>query len=99
MTDRLQLNLRLDGRRDLLESIKEIAGAQGLSLNTYVIKLLEQAARNETPAPAAVTKNSQISDIEPIVVKMLDNKLDTILDNKLVAKLAAIEERLGKLSA
>ena len=49
MTDRCQLNLRLDGRRDLLESCKEVAAAQGLSLNAWVIKQLELGV-SDTPA-------------------------------------------------
>jgi predicted HicB family RNase H-like nuclease len=49
MTDRVQLNLRLDGRRDLLETIKEVAAAEGLSVNAWVLKTLEQAVSNPTP--------------------------------------------------
>jgi hypothetical protein len=92
MTDRCQLNLRLDGRRDLLDSIKEVAAAEGLSLNAWVIRTLEQAITNPTPksegtrpAPAAA------DDIELV--------LDSMLDKKLAAKLASFEERLGKLRA
>ena len=43
MTDRCQLNLRLDGRRDLLETIKDVAAAEGLSVNAWVVRTLEQA--------------------------------------------------------
>jgi predicted HicB family RNase H-like nuclease len=49
MADRVQLNLRLDGRRDLLETIKEVAAAEGLSVNAWVVKTLEQAASNPIP--------------------------------------------------
>ncbi len=103
MTDRVQLNLRLDGRRDLLETIKEVAAAEGLSVNAWVLRVLEQAtnspgydfiaapAKPETiPAPAPA-----ILDIEPMLDKVLDKKLDTLL----AAKFAGIEERLGKLKA
>ncbi|MEG4409001.1 hypothetical protein [Microcoleus sp. MON2_D5] len=99
MTDRVQLNLRLDGRRDLLETIKEVAAAEGLSVNAWVIKALEQAANS--PAPAPIAKSEQIpaapaiSDIEPVLDTLLDKKLDTLL----AAKFAGIEERLGKLRA
>jgi hypothetical protein len=104
MTDRVQLNLRLDGRRDLLETIKEVAAAEGLSVNAWVLRVLEQAtnspgydfitapiAKSETiPAPAPA-----IPDIEPVLDTMLDKKLDALL----AAKFAGIEERLGKLRA
>lgn len=99
MTDRCQLNLRLDGRRDLLDSIKEIAAAQGLSLNTYVIRVLEQAAQGKTQITAGELQNSKISDITPTSDVILDKTLDRLLDSKVAAKFAAIEERLGKLSA
>jgi hypothetical protein len=89
MTDRCQLNLRLDGRRDLLETIKEVAAAEGLSVNAWVIRTLEQAAANPTPKSEGTRPTP--ADIEPL--------LDTILDNKLAAKLASFEERLGKLRA
>ena len=92
MTDRCQLNLRLDGRRDLLDSIKEVAAAEGLSVNAWVIRTLEQAIANPTlksegthPAPAVA------DDIELVI--------DSMLDKKLATKLASFEERLGKLRA
>ncbi|MEG4495483.1 hypothetical protein [Microcoleus sp. D3_18_C4] len=75
MTDRVQLNLRLDGRRDLLKAIKEVATTEGLSVNAWVIKTLESAinpAPNSTPQPLAHTS---IPDIEALVDKMLDEKL------------------------
>lgn len=97
MTDRCQLNLRLDGKRDLLETIKDVAVAEGLSVNAWVVRTLEQAANQVVSAPTTQpqTQVSEISDIEPVLDKLLDSKLDTLL----AAKLAVIEERLGKLSA
>ena len=97
MTDRCQLNLRLDGRRDLLETIKDVAAAEGVSVNAWVIRTLEIAANQPIPAPIIQSQAqvSNISDIEPVLDDLLDTKLDTLL----AAKLAGIEERLGKLSA
>jgi hypothetical protein len=91
MTDRLQLNLRLDGRRDLLETIKEVAAAEGLSVNAWVVKTLEQAASKPTPKSEGIHPAPPVADIEPL--------LDTMLDEKLAAKLASFDERLGKLRA
>jgi hypothetical protein len=91
MTDRVQLNLRLDGRRDLLETIKEVAAAEGLSVNAWVLKTLEQAVSNPTPKFEGTYPAPLVADIEPL--------LDTMLDKKLAAKLASFEERLGKLRA
>ncbi|MDP8936095.1 MAG: hypothetical protein M3N42_18670 [Cyanobacteriota bacterium] len=95
MTDRVQLNLRLDGRRDLLEAIKEVAAAEGLSVNAWVVRTLEQAVTHLAPQSQPIAQTSTISDVE----LLLDNKLDIMLDTKLAAKLAGIEERLGKLRA
>ena len=91
MTDRVQLNLRLDGRRDLLETIKEVAAAEGLSVNAWVVKTLEQAASNPTPKSEGTRPAPSVADIETL--------LDTMVDKKLAAKLASFEERLGKLRA
>jgi len=92
MTDRCQLNLRLDGRRDLLETIKEVAAAEGLSLNAWVIRTLEQAITNPTP-------KSEGTRSAPAVADDIELALDNMLDKKLAAKLASLEERLGKLRA
>jgi len=91
MADRVQLNLRLNGRRDLLETIKEVAAAEGLSVNAWVVKTLEQAASNPTPKSEGTHPAPPVPDIEPW--------LDRMLDKKLAAKLASFEERLGKLRA
>ncbi len=87
----------MDGRRDLLETIKDVAAAEGLSVNAWVVRTLEQAANQAIAAPPVQpqTQVSEISDIEPVLDKVLAIKLDTLL----AAKLAGIEERLGKLSA
>jgi hypothetical protein len=84
MTDRCQLNLRLDGRRDLFETIQEVAAAEGLSLNAWIIQTLEQATVNPIPKFEGTRPTPAVTDIKPL--------LDTMLDNKLVAKLASFEE-------
>ncbi|MEG4985016.1 hypothetical protein QUB08_04440 [Microcoleus sp. BR0-C5] len=85
ITDRVQLNLRLDGKRELLETIKEVAPAEGLSVNTWVVRTLEQAANQAISAPPIQhqTQVSEISDIEPVLDKLLETKLDTLLPAKL----------------
>jgi hypothetical protein len=99
MADRVQLNLRLDGRRELLDTIKQAAAAEGLSVNAWVVKTLEAAASSPTTAPTAQTQEKTtaptIPDIEPVLDTLLDSKLDILL----AARFAAIEERLGKLRA
>ena len=92
MTDRCQLNLRLDGRRDLLETIKEVAAVEGLSVNAWVIRTLQQAIANPTPKPEGTRPAPAVADDIELV-------LDSMVDKKLAAKLASFEERLGKLRA
>ncbi|MEG3976163.1 hypothetical protein QT970_16290, partial [Microcoleus sp. herbarium8] len=91
---RLQLNLRLDGREDLLEAIKTSAETKGLSVNAWVVGLLESATGIK-PASAAPTGG----DLESTIAPLLDKLLDKLLAEKLAEKLASFEERLGKLSA
>jgi Uncharacterized protein encoded in hypervariable junctions of pilus gene clusters len=74
MTDRVQLNLRLDGRRDLLETIKEVAASEGLSVNAWVVKTLEQAASNPTPKSEGTHPALPITDIESLLDKLLENQ-------------------------
>lgn len=98
MSDRLQLNLRLDGRQELLDTIKAVAAAEGLSINAWVVRSLEVATglADSVPAQAkGANKDSVALDIEPVLDELLDKKLDGLV----AAKLAGIEERLGKLKA
>ncbi len=84
----------------MLETIKEVAAAEGLSVNAWVVKTLEQAANS--PASTLIAKPETIPvlapailDIEPVLDTLLDKKLDALL----ATKFATIEERLGKLKA
>jgi hypothetical protein len=98
MNNRLQLNLRLDGRQDLLETIKEIASAEGLSVNAWVIRALEAATGLTDSTVSSIgqgVKEPVALDIESMVDTLLDKKLDSLV----ATKLARIEERLGKLKA
>lgn len=78
--------MRLDGREDLVEAIKATAETNGLSVNSWVVGLLESATGMK-PASAAPTGGDLESTIAPL------------LDKLLAEKLASFEERLGKLSA
>jgi uncharacterized protein (DUF1778 family) len=95
MTDRVQLNLRLDGRRELLDSIKEAAAAECLSVNAWVVKTLEAAASSLVTAPTAQTQKKTTTPTIQEIEAVLDTKLDILL----ATRFAAIEERLGKLRA
>jgi hypothetical protein len=82
----------------LLDTIKEVASGEGLSVNAWVIRALEVAAglADSTLAEEKEVKGDlTILDIEPILDGLLDKKLDGLV----AVKLARIEERLGKLKA
>ena len=87
----------------MLETIKQVAAAEGLSANAWVVRTLEQAVVNPSPKFAAARPTSAVADIEPLLNekldKLLDDKIEKLLEDKLAAKLAEIEERLGKLRA
>ena len=86
--ERIQLNLRLDGHRELLDAVKAEAEAAGISVNSFVIRAL-QAAIGQTPATPATAMSTD--DMEETLAPLLDKMLGE--------RLAGIEERLGKLSA
>jgi hypothetical protein len=85
MTDRCQLNLRLDGRRDLLESCKEVAAAQGLSLNAWVIKQLELGTSGNAQTPTANTARQPLDSVGDTTRQPLDTKEATEAPGKLRA--------------
>ena len=85
MIDRVQLNLRLDGRRDLLELCKEVAASQGLSLNAWVIKQLELGITTFSKIPALATTRQPL-DVADTTRQSLDvadttrQSLDKMID-------------------
>ncbi|MEG4121867.1 hypothetical protein QUA43_30920 [Microcoleus sp. N9_B4] len=82
MTDRCQLNLRLDGRRDLLESCKEVAAAQGLSLNAWVIKQLELGVSGSTQSPTVSTTRQPLDSVVDTTRQPLDKQEASELPGK-----------------
>jgi chromosome segregation ATPase len=77
MTNRLQLNLRLDGRRDLLELCKEVAATQGLSLNAWVIKQLELGVTAPAKVPTPTTTRQPLDTAIDTTRQPLDTVRDT----------------------
>lgn len=92
MADRIQLNLRLDGHRELLDAIKTQAEAQDISVNAFVIRALRIAVGGEAElAPSLASAAVTPANLEETLFPMLDKMLGD--------RLAQIEERLGKLRA
>jgi len=69
--ERIQLNLRLDGRRELLDAVKAVAEAQDISINEFVIRSLK-----------ATTKKPELIHLQPEPLAVL---LDTALENRVTA--------------
>jgi hypothetical protein len=86
--ERLQLNLRLDGHRELYEAVKAEATRLDTSVNSFVINALKAAVGwQQEQAPDKQTSLSLEAILEAV-----ENRLDKILDKKL-------EERLGEFLA
>ena len=56
MTERLQLNVRMDGQRDLYEALRDAAQRQGLSINQFVLGAIRAAVGMEAPQANDATK-------------------------------------------
>lgn len=86
--ERLQLNLRLDGYRELYEAVKAEAARQNTSVNSFVINALKSSVgwqKEELPF------NQSSLSLE-VILEALENRLDDILDKK-------IEVKLGEFAA
>ena len=82
MLERIQLNLRLDGRRDLLDAIKVAAASEGLSANAFIIKALEGATATETATTGKKKQPTAPATTKPLILEVLDKPLDKVLDTK-----------------
>jgi hypothetical protein len=88
---RVQLNLRLDGKKHLLEAIKEAAKEEGTSVNAWAVKVFESALGMES-----TDKAPTVEDLELTVTSVLDKLLADKLIN-IKSELKA--ELLGEFAA
>jgi hypothetical protein len=86
--ERLQLNLRLDGYRELYEAVKAEAARQNTSVNSFVINALKSSVGWQQEEPPS---NQPSLSLE-VILEAVESRLDEILDKK-------IEEKLGELAA
>lgn len=66
---RLQLNLRFDSQKELLEDIKDVAKRDKLSVNAWVVKTLESAIKNG----ARIVPPIAPEDLEATASRMIEN--------------------------
>ncbi|WP_341531416.1 hypothetical protein WKK05_37545 (plasmid) [Nostoc sp. UHCC 0302] len=86
--ERLQLNLRLDGYRELYEAVKAEAARQNTSVNSFVINALKSSVGWQQEEPSS---NQSSLSLE-VILEAVEKRLDDILDKK-------IEEKLRDLAA
>ncbi|WP_193200920.1 hypothetical protein [Nostoc sp. MG11] len=86
--ERLQLNLRLDGYRELYEAVKAEAARQNTSVNSFVINALKSSVGWQQEEPPS---NQSPLSLE-VILEAVESRLDNILDEK-------IQEKLGELAA
>ena len=93
---RTQLNLRFDGKDDLVEALRNAAQAKGESLNAYCARVLaESVGMSSGDASTASIASHQPSTVSSITSSEILDKVETLL----AERLGGIEERLGKLRA
>lgn len=82
--ERIQLNLRLDGHKELYEAVKAEAARQNTSVNSFVVSALKKAVGQQAGNQPAISLEA--------ILEVVDSRLDTLVDSKLA-------ERLEKLVA
>lgn len=103
--ERIQLNLRLDGHKELYEAVKIEASRQKTSLNSFVINALKAALgweTDETPSELPIPSLEAILEaLAPRLGNTLDDLIEQkLLDQELVQKLAdKVAANLGELAA
>ena len=81
--ERLQLNIRMDGKQQLLADIKAAAAKNDESLNVFCVRVLSEAVYGASISASDITKD----DVEQI----LDTKLADIL-----ARIDRLEAAIAK---
>ena len=91
MTERIQLNLRLDGNRELFEAVKAEAARLDTSVNSFVINALKTVLEWQD-----LESSAQSTPSVETIIEALMPRLDNMLEEKLNKKL---EEKVGESAA
>ena len=73
--ERLQLNIRMDGKQKLLDDIKNAAETGGESLNAFCVRVLSEAVYG---ASVSASHSISTADIERLVESKLVGVLDRL---------------------
>lgn len=76
MSKRLQINVRMEGKQELYDAIKEEAHIRGKSLSAFIIDVLEQAVGMSPQQQQEITLSQEVLDF-------LENKVEEAVDRKL----------------
>lgn len=93
MTDRLQLNLRLDKYKDLYEAIKAEAKQQNISVNQFVVDALKKTLGQEIES---ISSPEALKELERRLEERLVHRLVDLVDEKIEQVLAKQEIDLGE---
>jgi hypothetical protein len=86
MSDRIQLNIRLDKHADLYNAIKQRVDEQGTTLNDFAIRAFQQALGWEVEHPVPLLR----TELEEMLAGMLA---------PMQQRLEELERQLGELQA
>ncbi|MBD1834435.1 hypothetical protein H6F61_17455 [Cyanobacteria bacterium FACHB-472] len=78
--ERIQLNLRLDGHKDLYEAVKLAASQKDTSVNQFVINALKAALGQDVEAAVSPQIESRLAVLESglALVSSIENRLDEV---------------------
>jgi len=97
--ERIQLNLRMDGQKDLLEAIKSAAETEGTSVNAWVVGTLKAALGLETKKAASPVADGGLeAAIVPVLDKLLADRLADIKASQASA-IEQLRQELGEVAA
>ncbi len=91
--ERIQFNVRLDGRRELLEAVKTYVDNHGLTMSEFVTTALENALQTgiKPKANHMAIANEQVAEL----VQEVSQHRDQLAN--INQWLTSLDERLGKL--
>lgn len=99
-TERVQLNLRFDGHRDLYEAVKAEAARQNTSINSFVVDALKVALGWEVEERGNHSTRLPLEAILAAAKDELVPMLDTLVQEAIAPLKTDLEElKRGKLVA
>ena len=88
MSKRLQINVRLEGKQELYDAIKEEAHLRGMSMSAFIVHSLEKAVGMSPQQQQEIILSQEVFDfledkIEEVIDRKLSQKVEEVIDRKL----------------